>query len=205
MGKTKDNILEIADQIFSSGEWDREELIRKTCEKYFATNSRADRKVARFVLRASLLDPSVSVRNLAAEYMEEVATQADIFALKQCRFDPETIVRMSTYSALGAICGPRHSHLIIHGFSDTDPIVRRYAYVGLRTLLGQKATPILLGCLQTEQDDLARVGLISALCDAGETQFMDDLERYAMSDWPWISSPANDRIEELIKFFEKGK
>lgn len=202
MQKRTTDIKDIAKLILSPEVWDRESLINETCQNYFATNARADRNVARFILRASLLDPDVSVRNLAAEYMEEVGTQDDLFALKQCRFDPESIVRMSTYSALGAICGTRHAHLIIHGFTDTDPIVRRYAYVGLSTLLGSKSTPILMEWLARESDDLARVGLISALCSAGEIQFVDELERFAMSDWPRISSPARAGIEELINFFE---
>lgn len=203
--KSTNKIHEIATLLFSEDEFDREELIRTLCQAYFSTNSRSDRNVARMILRASLADPAWSVRNLAVEYFEEVGTQTDIFALKSCRDDPQWVVRASVYSTLGAICGARHAHLIIHGFSDPEPVVRRYAYVGLSTLLGESAVPILLCHVEYEMDDLAKVGLFAALCECGEMQFVDELENFANSDWPRISSPAIEQLNELIQAFEENK
>ncbi len=163
-------------------------------ERYLATKdklSRDERKQLRFLLRGLVNHWDTGERNDAAELLGEIGTWQDHIALKNACSDAEMTVRCAARSSLAYIGKKRVFSFLKALVEDPDPVVRRWTYVAIYDTGHKDAVAWLKNRLGHECNDVARVGLLSALRRSGDEGVVEELTR--------LTQHVDFRLRELAR------
>ncbi|MEZ0326937.1 MAG: HEAT repeat domain-containing protein [Fimbriimonas sp.] len=187
---------------------DKREVVSLSCEarllslvhaveEFRTSRARNSRGAVREVARVLIHDENESNRIDAVDALQLAGIQADLLALVSCTYDHAWAVRASAYGALVAVGRKRALSHLRRGTFDPNPIVRRYAYVGIFDVLGEESRAELQRHRRSERDPLALIGIDMGLAHLGEESSIAALKENARSTNPHFSSPAKTTLEEL--------
>jgi HEAT repeat protein len=148
----------------------------------------------RQLLRKMSADRNEIVRMKVTEGLGLVGNSRDIALLSRLTLDRAWTVRSSAYSSLGQLGNQRALHLIMHGFRDSHPIVRRYAAVAAFDLIGCNAAQLLKAESGRYKATEARIGYLHVLAACGDLGSKLELESIAQDSNMRIASAATDAL-----------
>jgi HEAT repeat protein len=145
-------------------------------------------------VRKTLLDKHRSVRYTAVETLGALHEDEGIAArwLYPLLEDPFPLVRVEALEALVRIGDRQALNLITKRLDDNDGLVRSYAAWSIAQLGGTRYVSKIIQRASTENDDIAKVGMVDALFTLGDkTQFPRLLEFLFSDDYLVRCAAAN--------------
>ncbi|MBX3110138.1 MAG: HEAT repeat domain-containing protein [Fimbriimonadaceae bacterium] len=130
----------------------------------------------------------------AVEMLGQIGTRSDVFSLKLSCRDVEPMVRCAAVSSLATVYGKRAFKFLRGLVSEHDPVVRRWTYVAIFDTGHLEAVDWLRSRLDFEHDDVAKVGILSALSEAGIAGIKKELTGLLESDNRYVRKLASEAI-----------
>lgn len=153
------------------------------------------REEARIVGRWLLTDKEAVNRWQGLELLSYVGVLADYASVVRMLSDENDFVVASALSALADIGKKRAYNRIKRYLKNQNPYVRRYTYIALLDSNPELAKVDLSAV--SEADLLARVGLVSALAQLGNSDSIEELRVLSRSPDRHVSSPASEALKNI--------
>jgi HEAT repeat protein len=188
-----DYVLENA----TSSDWCRRDLALDIILERAHELRKLDRKLARLICRALVLDTVDVIRMRALETLEELGYRRDCSLALRSLTDRAWVVRCSAVSAVGALGGPAHASSIIACFEDRSPFVRKYAYVAASDWCWTEAEVEASKALARERVPVARLGILYAFAARGSADSLAELAALARHPSMRVAESARSMVREL--------